>query len=268
MKPIDPEKLRDMVRSILPSRYRTGPRKDKALRKRAHRRAIRVDLRHQDHEQAAADLLRDVSVADIVQYRRYGDKLAHFMRWCEAITKGMTTEDALGYVRGILPKSLIGEHAYGHWEIHRKYLNANFLPFRETLRRRAQSYHDSATFRLRRALENDPWLHARLNAEIKSRNMFDPSRRLLLGLHDVESFVHDIRPREPDPYYSERVTMLRLIDEVEKGGRKAALRIWRRRGTRGIDYDPVRSISLRRHLPGMMHGNGLEPQSVVRLIPR
>src|SRR5687768_11470347 len=99
MKNINPEKLRDMVRSILPSRYRIGPRQDKALRKRAHRRHIRAEIRSEDPEAAAADLLRDVSVSDIVQHRRGGDKLSHFIRWCEVITRGMTTDDALGYVR-------------------------------------------------------------------------------------------------------------------------------------------------------------------------
>ena len=37
-----------------------------------------------------------------VGWRRDGDKLNHFMRWCEAITKGMTTAEALAHVRSIL----------------------------------------------------------------------------------------------------------------------------------------------------------------------
>jgi len=218
MKPIDPEKLRTMVRSILPSRYRTGPRSFKAIVKRAHRRGVRLDVRVEDHEETAADFLRDVSVAWIVSWRRGGDKLNHFMRWCEAITEGMSTEEALGYVRSILPKSLIGEHAYGHWEAHRGDRFGTFVERTKPAARRQQSYHDSATFRLRRALRADPELHGRLNAEIKARKMFDQPRRLLLGMHDVEAFVDDADAIE-------RQAMFRLIEEVEKGGLTAALRV-------------------------------------------
>lgn len=112
-KETDPEKLRDMVRSILPSRYRTGPRRSKMQRKRAHRRGVRADVAHAN---PTADLLRDVNVSDIVQWRRDGDKLNHFMRWCRAITKGMSQQGALDTIRAILPKNLIGDHAYSHWE--------------------------------------------------------------------------------------------------------------------------------------------------------
>jgi hypothetical protein len=213
------DKLRDMVRSILPSRDRIGPPRAKAGRKRAHRRAIRAELRQAD---TAADLLRDVCVRDIVQLRRDGDKLNHFMRWCESITEGMSTEEALAHVRGILPHDIIGDHAYGHWYVHRKYPNRwPYVSRAEHERRKHQSYHDSAAFRLRRALGEDPSLHHRLNAEIKSRKKPDEPRRLLLGLHDVEAFIDAI---EGETHRLERDILFRMIEEIEKGGQSAALR--------------------------------------------
>lgn len=227
-KEIDPEKLRDMVRGILPSRHRTGPRWAKAERKRGHRRAVRTDLRIEDFEETAADLLRDVSVTDIVNWRRGGDKLSHFFRWCHAITRGMSTEDALSYVRAILPKSLIGDHANAHWEGLRnpRYFGSRYV--HRDPARALQSYLDSATFRLRRAYRADPGLHGRLNAAIKAARPFDEQRRLLQGLHDVKAFVHDLRPTRGhcEPHSTERAIMLRMIDEIEKGGLTAALRVF------------------------------------------
>src|SRR5687767_10134686 len=112
-KEISPEKLKDMVESILPSKNREAARAAKARANRWHRRVVRADA---EGDHIAADRICAAEVADTVSWRRGGDKLEHFMRWCEKITAGMTTEEALGFVRGILPKSLIGDHAYGHWE--------------------------------------------------------------------------------------------------------------------------------------------------------
>lgn len=223
---INPEKLRDMIRSILPSTYRSGPRRAKATRKRRHRRKVRGDLRHQDPETTKAALTRDVRVGDIVSWRRGGDKLSHFLRWCERITKGMTADEALAFVRGLLPASVIGDHAYSHWEVHRKPRYSWFAGGRRrSPERELQSYRDSTTFRLHRALRLDPELHARLNAEIKRRKALDEPRRLLAGAHDVEAFVEDVRTQKCGHYQTERSIMLRLITETEKGGRKVALRI-------------------------------------------
>jgi hypothetical protein len=48
---IDPEKLQDMVRSILPSKNREAARTGKALIKRRARRAVRGDLHNVDFEE-------------------------------------------------------------------------------------------------------------------------------------------------------------------------------------------------------------------------
>lgn len=218
------EKLRDMVRSILPSRYRTGPRAEKLQRKRSHRRDLRIDLAVEDPESTAADFLRDVYVEDIVFWRRAGDKLGGFLRWCHAITRGMSERDALGYVRGIVPRGVIGDHAYAHWELERS-TKHRFGRFARTIwkspAQRRQSYIDSTTVHLTRALDLDPSLHGRLNAIIKARKPFDQPRRLLRGVHDVAAFVRDTAPRDhlctTDPHIPEREAIRIALDERNEG---------------------------------------------------
>lgn len=221
------DKLRDMVRSILPSKNREAARAAKALTNRAHRRGVHAHLRHDDGERV--DLTRPASQWENVWQRRGGDKLNHFMRWCERITAGMTAEEALDHVRALLPRTLVGDHAYGHWERHRRpYVWRFGSPRAQTL----QSFIDSATFRLRRALNIDPELHARINRAIKDRKPLDQPRQLLAGMHDAEAFVRTIAfpadRRKDDPYATERSTTLELIEQIErtKGGREAALQFY------------------------------------------
>jgi len=214
------DKLRDMIRSILPSMARRYARRAKAGRKRNARRSVRDDLRNENFE---TDLNREAYLSDVVRNRRGADKLNHFMRWCEAITEGMSTQEALDHVRAILPDSLIGDHAYGHWESFRKYRDEPrpWLAGWISPARREQSFLDSTTFRLRRALAVDPTLHARLNAEIKGHKVPEEPRRLLAGVHDVEAFVQAIADCA---FTLERRITLQLIEQIEKqkGGRKAA----------------------------------------------
>ena len=210
-------KIKDMIRSILPSKARRSARIEKAMLNREVRRSVRQDLHVENLD---VDLRREPHFQFMVWDRRGADKLNHFMRWCEAITKGMSTEDALSYVRAILPDSLIGDHAYGHWKCHRQpnaVRNPDYRPYEQ----REQSFIDSTTFRLRRALMVDPSLHARLNVEIKARTPEDKQWRVLAGAHDVEAFVREINELE------RRIT-LELIERIEKqkGGRKAALRVF------------------------------------------
>lgn len=210
-----------MIRSILPSTARVRARWQKAYVNREVRRSIREDLRSQNEQR---DLARDTDLSGIVAWRRGSDKLNHFLRWCHEITKGMTVDDAIGHVRGILPSSLVGQHALDHWIRERRprmYSSRYYSASRQSW----QSFVDSTTFRLKRALIIDPTLHARLNATIKSRKPADEPRRLLAGAHDVHDFVRAIAE---SPHNIERSTTFELIEQIEKqkGGRKAALRIF------------------------------------------
>src|SRR5687768_10368223 len=100
-KEIDPEKLRTMVRSILPSKARRGPRRAKATENRRVRRSVRERLRVRDFD---TDLRRDSFHTPTVQWRRGADKLNHLLRWCAVLTNGMTRQGKLDYVRKILPR--------------------------------------------------------------------------------------------------------------------------------------------------------------------
>ncbi len=206
------DKTRDMIRSILPSKARRGPRFFKAMLKRHTRHAVRIDLHVENLD---ADLNRAPYVGWVVRSRRDADKLNHFMRWCREITAGMSMQEALDCVRTLLPDNLIGDHAYGHWERYRKHLDQPRRRYR-THEQKVQSYVDSMTFRLRRALMVDPALHGRLNEEIKRRTPEEgPPPRLLAGVHDAEAFVREAR------WPASEVTR-ELIEQIEKtkGGRK------------------------------------------------
>ncbi len=224
-------KIKDMIRSILPSKRRKTAREAKALTNRKHRRRIREALR--DPEFAKQNLHRGAYQGANVSWRRAGDKLNHFMRWCKAITSDMNADDALSRVRSILPHSLVGDHAYSHWEWKRKPVLYRWMRPRPRPQTR-QSFCDSTSFRLQRALAIAPDVHRALNETIKSRKQEGEPRRLLRGIHDVRSFVEDIAFRDewrymanvPDPFAVERRTTLEMIERIEKGGRGAALQFF------------------------------------------
>jgi len=189
----------------------------KAIRKRAVRHGVRIDARRDDVDETPIDLFRDADVSGTVRGRRGADKLNHFMRWCEAITSGMSHEEKLSTINALLPKNLIGEHAYGHWEQHCKYSR---LRRYRTAAQREQSCYDSLRFRLRRALTDDPTLLGRLNAAIKARKLPDEPRRMLLGIYDVDPFAEALVIGAG--FRTEYRTAIDLIEAIE-GGREAAL---------------------------------------------
>jgi hypothetical protein len=210
-----------MVRSILPSKSRKTARVMKAMESRRVRRAVRGELHIEDPETTNADWNRAGNQSSNVWNRRSADKLNHFMRWGDAITRGMPADDALSFVRAMLPKNLIGEHAYGHWEFHRKRKRYQYTPYE----RRRQSWIDGTRTHLRRALAEDPTLHGRLNAAIKARKQEGEPRRMLGGIHDVDAFVTWLF--DSTDCCIERSVTWELINEHEKkGGGDAALRIF------------------------------------------
>lgn len=189
-KEIDPEKLRDMIRSILPSTIRKRARELKAMENRAARRTGReADLR------------------SVVWDRRAHDKLNHFMRWCEAITDGLSDEEKLEAVRALLPRTLIGYHAFTHWELHVTWRSGR--PHHVDA---AQSRYESLRVRLRRALTEAPDLLGWINAEIKARKLLGEPRRMLFGIHDVDAFARDVLD---GPFKTER----RVAEEAIESGR-------------------------------------------------
>ena len=202
------DKVRDMIRAILPSTARRAARERKRMENRRVRRAVRAALRCGD---LGADLHRGAQHGGTVQLRRAADKLGPFLRWCRSRTRGMNGRQSLEAVRVLLPRTTIGDHAYSHWELEVRY--GGHVSFREAQRRVAQSLYDSTRHRLRQALSVDPALQGRLNAAIKAVMTMEPvgPRRLLLGIHDVDAFVDAVLFRG---YAREKKVLLGLLAEA------------------------------------------------------
>lgn len=155
----------------------------------------------------------------IVWSRQGADKLNHFMRWCDKLTQGLPLKLKLQKVRAMLPNTVIGNHAYGHWETHCKYRRRVRTSYKETRQRATQSRYDRTRHALRAALAENPTLFRALNADIKRRRLLaDPlnemKRRLLYGMHDVDAFVHDLLFDHLGCYKIERVALasFRLLE--------------------------------------------------------
>ena len=127
-------KTKDMVRSILPSKWRKTARKKKAAIKRHGRRNAKKMLRTGDPDEFHLDELkgRDLgydSMQGTVQERRYADKLAPMMRWAVRITKDMPQKERLDHMRSLLPSGVIGEHALEHLRMLEEFKNPDDLSY-------------------------------------------------------------------------------------------------------------------------------------------
>jgi hypothetical protein len=120
---VNPEKLKDMIESILPckARHRKTAYFFKRMERRRVRHLVNLNLRTCDGEgYTDKDLMLKPYQSENVWQRRSADKINHFMRWGDRLTEGMPEEEALAYIRKLLPRSVIGDHAYSHWEIQVK----------------------------------------------------------------------------------------------------------------------------------------------------
>jgi hypothetical protein len=114
------EKARDMARSLLPSRWRKGARKERALIHRGHRREPKETLARLARDPVGWEelpSLKDSSQRElrgVVQHRRGADKVNPFIRWATAVTRELPRESRLSHVRGRVPQGVIGEHALVH----------------------------------------------------------------------------------------------------------------------------------------------------------
>lgn len=211
-KQISPEKLLDMIRSILPSTARVGARRAKAGESRRVRHRVRAALHTEDAEETKVDLCEEAFQRPNVWMRQGADKLNHFMRWCESWTRGMTDRQALDAVRALLPRNLIGDHAFSHWESHVRYRRSRYR--RDERERQRQSRYDKTRHRLRRALSVEPDFQGRFNAAVKERKADDEPRRMLHGVHDVDAFVRNVLFTHG--YHTEERVLLGLLTEAEQ----------------------------------------------------
>jgi len=128
------EKRREMARSILPSTRRKSARYELREVKQRNRHQIRQALRKvlRDEEFEADDdvdlfYYPDEKISYIVSERRAADKLGHFEKWAVEITKDIEDPSTrLSYMRSILPKGLIGEHALTHLRVYEEFRTDEF----------------------------------------------------------------------------------------------------------------------------------------------
>lgn len=113
------EKVRQMIRSLLPSTNRNGARNDKRAVKQAFRsknkRKLRQVAAHSyewDDDIWFENDARELRM--VVQNRRNADKVGPFINWVTAKTKDMPQENRKSYVRRLVPDNTIGQHALTH----------------------------------------------------------------------------------------------------------------------------------------------------------
>lgn len=128
-----PEKVREIARSILPSTSRRAARQNAAMVKRANRRRTRQTLhewaKYIDPYEFEGHIFDygepgggcnygwwDLgTIKEVMWHRRNYDKLGAFLRWADAHTAHLeTNEERYMAVKRAMPDSLIGRHALTH----------------------------------------------------------------------------------------------------------------------------------------------------------
>ena len=207
------QKKRDMARSILPS---TKKRSDK-MRREIHKSARvqeRILLAHTPDGEAwleegpdfeGVERARNLETRNFVDIRRSSDKVGPFIRWAEQRTKDLPTEDRLSYLKGVLPDSLIGEHAVSHlkWNDHFRDPSNNHFFYRAP-KSSGKSNREVLMDQLREEVLTGGQKELNLKIKQAHRNRlkhYADSRvvalgttapRTLRGIHDNEDFVRDI----------------------------------------------------------------------------
>ncbi|AGC48595.1 hypothetical protein MYSTI_07323 [Myxococcus stipitatus DSM 14675] len=243
-------KSREMARSLLPSTRRKKVRFARTVVNRNTRRASRTRI---------AQLLRDPELADdcaeldedstsdmrgVVWYRRQADKVNPFIRWARWRTQDQPRELRVGLMRGALPAGVIGSHALSHLRGDKHFMTATELAWRTAWRaslRRSAMYERGLLAQLLRALLLLPNGQKSFNTYLKQSCAESWSRelgrdgeehvvlhgsgdlRLLLGTHDVLSFLDDLgthdktlRSWSSDRYASTRYPALKFLDTFHR----------------------------------------------------
>lgn len=129
------DKIRDMIRSILPSKAAKTARDEKRIVHRRNRTRVRQELRqynkkggwnHEEEEQKLetniwdSDCKQKYAIRWMKVERRQADKISHFVRWCNEKTSHISKDDPQAryfYISSLIggPKGIIREHALGHF---------------------------------------------------------------------------------------------------------------------------------------------------------
>ncbi|MGE6756816.1 hypothetical protein ACQKGO_02285 [Corallococcus interemptor] len=200
------EKVRQMARSLLPSKNREAAR---AARARIHR-AARQEVRQQlamwlsfgDEERDLPSFApwERKEIGQEVRWRRDGDKVKPFIRWATARTSGLRREDRLSHVRSLLPRGVIGEHALGHVKDTDAFEDPVEKAWRSHywVRRHAQRkgalLDRGEQAQLLRAVLLEPEGHRTFNRFLReSHTRAATPHRPLLGEHDVLPFLDTLK---------------------------------------------------------------------------
>lgn len=143
------EKIRQMARSILPSKRSSTSRKILQDIEQSHRAYVRQNIRRIDGDWELPDSFDpkcdpQIKVAWEVGERREADKLGHFEAWAVSKVKDIPGADArVAAMRAMLPDGVIGQHAMGHlraydeFRLERTWLDSRHKYVRQTKAERA-----------------------------------------------------------------------------------------------------------------------------------
>lgn len=173
-------KVKDMVRSVLPSKRRSGARFAKQEMHQNSRRENRQNVSPMARDpELFEDYLDDAKwvkkqTRENVGMRREGDKIRPLMRWAPKVTHGLH-DKRLAQLRALMPPNTIGEHAIGHVRYLEQFENPNDPMVLKYGRRSKRKYDkkrkpESLESQLRKMLEEEPWLHGHLNDWMKKHH--------------------------------------------------------------------------------------------------
>ncbi|NOK09734.1 hypothetical protein [Corallococcus exercitus] len=214
------EKVRQMARSLLPSKNREASREARARIHRAARQEVRQELaqwlQFKDLEEDVPPLApwERPEISQQVYWRRAGDKVNSFIRWATARTRHLPREARRGHARGLMPQGVIGEHAMSHLErmpafedpVEAAWRNRYWLRQREQRKGALRDRGEQAE--LLRALLLEPEGHRTFNRFLRERYTWAtsprnqghwlgraevPPHRPLLGMHDVFPFLDTLK---------------------------------------------------------------------------
>ena len=127
------DKIRDMLRSILPSKAERSARFEKTHANKRNRVRVKQTLRQYNKDEWGddsesvmeakihnSDRKRCYDIRMMKSERRAADKISHFVRWCEKKTAHIPEDEPKEkyfYISGLIggPADIIREHALGHF---------------------------------------------------------------------------------------------------------------------------------------------------------
>ncbi|NVJ25341.1 hypothetical protein HUW62_29365 [Myxococcus sp. AM011] len=222
------DKAFEMARSLLPSTKRQQARENRAIVTRSTRRTARTRIaqliRAPELAEDCAELDEDASLELrwVVARRRDGDKVNPFIRWAKQRTLDEPRDLRAELIRKTLPEGLIGRHALSHLKREEHFLSTIDLPRRWGVNRtpwRRKPLSDRGVMaQILRGLLQVPGGQKAFNGYLKRasasswswRHGRDGRRhlvlhghktpRLLMGVHDVLTFLDDVGVRPWPPH--------------------------------------------------------------------